>query len=209
MPSGYTAKMYEGEDQSFDDFVMSCARGMGALITMRDEPMDAPIPDAFEPSDYHAKAIEDAEWRLRNLDTVSDESARLQADQEYQQAHAAWMESRRKEAELRERYVAMLAKVQAWEPPTPDHVHFKEFMVEQLTGSIDFDCPSDWPTWRPEPQPKSIEEWKSEKRAKAERDLTYHSEEHAKEIARARERTEWVTALRLSLLAQSVIDERP
>lgn len=53
MPTGYTANVPDGI--TFEQFVWQCARGMGALVMMRDEPTGAPIPERFEPSDYNAK----------------------------------------------------------------------------------------------------------------------------------------------------------
>jgi hypothetical protein len=37
MPTGYTAAIKDGI--SFEKFVWDCARGMGALVMMRDEPL--------------------------------------------------------------------------------------------------------------------------------------------------------------------------
>lgn len=51
MPTGYTADLHDGKDVTFDQFVKQCARGMGALVTLRDAPWDAPLPERFEPSD--------------------------------------------------------------------------------------------------------------------------------------------------------------
>jgi hypothetical protein len=59
MPTGYTAKLYDG-DQKFQDFAMECARAFGALIEMRDEPMNAKIPETFEPSEHHVNGLERA-----------------------------------------------------------------------------------------------------------------------------------------------------
>jgi hypothetical protein len=56
MPTGYTAKLME-EGQSFPEFAMRCARNFGALIMMRDESLDVPIPEQFEPSDYYRKKL--------------------------------------------------------------------------------------------------------------------------------------------------------
>ena len=59
MPTGYTAKLME-QGQTFPEFIMSCARAFGALIMMRDDPANAPIPEKFEPSDYHVRALKKA-----------------------------------------------------------------------------------------------------------------------------------------------------
>ena len=57
MPTGYTLELYDGKDITFEEFVLKCARAFGALINMRDEPRDAPIPERFEPSYYHLKEL--------------------------------------------------------------------------------------------------------------------------------------------------------
>jgi len=60
MPTGYTYPVVEGKITEFSDFALSCARAFGALITMRDDPHDTPIPETFEPSDYNAKKLAEA-----------------------------------------------------------------------------------------------------------------------------------------------------
>ena len=67
MPTGYTAELME-KGEPFNRFVMRCARAFGALIDLRDAQMDAPIPEKFEPSDYHVKALAKALAELERLD---------------------------------------------------------------------------------------------------------------------------------------------
>jgi hypothetical protein len=64
MPTGFTADICKGAEVSFEDFAMTCARAFGALYSMRDEPMDAPIPETFVASGYHADELEKAKARL-------------------------------------------------------------------------------------------------------------------------------------------------
>lgn len=52
--------MADNENFTFPEFAMRCARNFGALIMMRDEPLDAPIPEKFEPSGYYKKEYEKA-----------------------------------------------------------------------------------------------------------------------------------------------------
>lgn len=54
MPTGYTANIKNGI--TFEEFALDCARNFGALIIMRDEPKDAPIPEQFEASKHHEEA---------------------------------------------------------------------------------------------------------------------------------------------------------
>ena len=42
--------------------------------------------------------------------------------------------------QTRSRYEAMLEKVYAWKPPHDDFIKSKEFMIQQIKQSIEFDC---------------------------------------------------------------------
>jgi hypothetical protein len=196
MPTGYTACIGEGAD--FNKFALGCTRAFGALIMMRDEPGDAPIPERFEPSDYHAKAIKVAEASLRELDGMPLDEAERRANADYAQAMQRNREMIAKNDALRESYTAMLAKVAAWQAPTADHEGLKTFMREQITQSIDFDCSNEY-YLRNAPVKLTAMEWRSKQVEAARRDITYHSKEHADEVGRAATRTDWVKALRESL----------
>lgn len=195
MPTGYTAEVVDGKITDFPAFVMICARAFGALISMRDEPMDAPIPDEIKPSNYYVRKVEDRSRELGAVQKMTDAEARTAAEAD----HAKALKSRsdylaRQDAEAA-RINAMLAQVRAWTPPTPDHTEMKKFMIEQLTislpGSYVPAMPEllDGPTWRQ----RKIDELAVEiARSKDERD---------KENERAAKRTKWVKDLRASLAA--------
>jgi hypothetical protein len=204
MPTGYTAAVQDGEITEFSEFAMSCARAFGACITMRDDPADAPIPEAFEPSSYHAKALEVAQAELAALEAMTEAEQEAAARAAYEIEARAWDEYEDKKFQSRLRYVAMLEKVQAWSAPTPGHVEFKNFMIEQLQESIDFDCHR---TSSKRPEPVETKAWLAEKRASLNRDIAFCANEQAEEIERARKRTEWVQALRNSLKAVATEDQ--
>jgi len=192
MPTGYTAKVCDGEVTEFRDFALSCARAFGALISMRDDPMDAAIPDAFAPSTYHADALVKAKARLRELEAMTPEQievAAFQAHEAEAKSTADFNASRTREDEnLR----AMLGKVRAWSPPTPEHKGLKEFMEQQIAVSMN--------TYRsPEPVRKSGPDWLKEQIAKEQWNIDYHTKEQREENERAAGRTAWVKALKESL----------
>ena len=196
MPTGYTSDLYEGKDVTVSDFILGCARAFGALVTMRDDRKDAPIPDEFPASDYHADAVATAEaWldEVRSMDT--DDIAEI-ADRDYSQSLNRWRERRAQAHDRRVRYERMLAEVRAWTPPTGEHVGLRDFMVEQLTRSIDFDCSM---TYDDRPTRLAPFEWRAQQIEKAQHDIEYHRREHEKEVQRATERSQWVQALRESL----------
>lgn len=193
MPTGYTHPVCEGKITEFSDFALSCARAMGALIMMRDEPADAPIPDEFKPSDWNEKRLAEARQRLAEIEAMTPEQVATACDEYYAQQLRSHEEYEAKEELAEQRLSAMLEKVQAWAPPTNEHVRFKEFMVEQLTISMRG-------TYRATPPAKMTpSEWQQRQIDSLHRDIGYHAAEQAKEEERARGRTEWVKALRTSL----------
>ena len=113
--------------------------------------------------------------------------------------HAKAMESRAKylldkDAEAA-RLNAMLLKVHQWQPPTPDHVEMKKFMIDQLTISLPGNYTPSFPvamggvSWRK----KTIDDLSAE--------IVRNQKEREKEIERAAGRTKWVQELRSSLAA--------
>lgn len=73
MPTGFTAIIEEKEDLTFEEFALRCARGMGALIMMRDDPMSAEVPDHFPLDDYHGRSLEDQAKKLLELRAMTRE----------------------------------------------------------------------------------------------------------------------------------------
>lgn len=194
MPTGYTAALYDGKPQSFEEFLFTCARAFGALVIMRDDPLDAPFPDEFKPSDYHAKALQLAEADLADLKSLSSE----EIEERWKREDAARQERNQSNTEKCNaravRYDEMLTAAEEWTPPTPDHSELKAFMIDQLKQSIDFDCKvfliEGFST---------AEDWYADAVKDAERRLSYHTIENQKELDRTRSRNEWIKALRESL----------
>jgi hypothetical protein len=196
MATGYTAAIADGI--SFPTFALQCARAFGALVMMRDDPSDAPIPEQFAPSNYHANALIDLQATMVRLDGMSHEQAAEAATADYNHA-CEYRKARIAEKEaLRTKYEAMLAQVQAWPVPTPDHVGLKDFMVTQIEQSIEWDCKV-----YPEEAPRQFSgaEWLSNQIAETRRLIAYHEKEDREERERTATRNAWVKALRDSLAA--------
>lgn len=194
MPTGYTAQI--GDGISFEKFVWSCARGFGALILMRDDPSDAPIPERFEPTDYHQQQLVTLKAELARLDGMSREDAEREATEQYNNKMAYRAKRAAELKALRSKYEAMLAQVEAWTPPTPEHQGLKDFMTSQIKESIDWDCrifPEDAPRQR------TGGDWLSEQIIETRRFIAYHEEQNAKEVERTESRNKWIAALRQSL----------
>lgn len=194
MPTGYTHPVVNGEITEFPEFAMSCARAFGALISMRDAPMDADIPDEFKPSDYSAKKLIEAKTRLKKLRALSPAEMQRGADESYAVQLKAHLDYRAQMKLENDRLDAMLKQVRSWRPPTSEHMGIKEFMIEQLTSSK-----HDMKWGSEEPVKQSAEDWLAAEISSVERDISYHSTEDEKEKDRATGRTEWVRQLRASL----------
>jgi hypothetical protein len=203
MPTGYTADVVDGKIVSLRDFALLCARGMGALITMRDDPFDAPIPERFEPSDYHTQKLEAVRAERQRLYNMTNAEAEAAARAEFDEKVAAKAQWEAGKVETRNRYNAMIAKVVQWEG-APEGL--KEFMLEQLRSGRDFDCP-DRDTYWDEPVEKTGAEWRGDRLAKVQREIEYHAVEGAKERERTEGRNAWIAQLRASLPAS--VDTHP
>lgn len=196
MPTGYTATLME-KGQTFQEFIMGCARAFGALIEMRDSPNDAPIPDKFEPSDYHAKRIIESREKLAKLKAMTDSEK-----ESFGQAEKAadiqriekWLE---KDIAQNKRLEDMAAQVQSWNPPTPDHRGLKDFMLHQISISksgVDYIQSS-----LAEATAKPATAYYVAAVSEAARNIKYHTEENTKEIERVNGRSEWLQQLRASI----------
>lgn len=196
MPTGYTADIKDGI--TFQTFALNCARAFGACVTLRDEPGGSEnIPAAFEPSDYHLKAVQQARDEMAALQAMTPEQQDRAANEAWDRAETARVQRLEEQRTTRAAYLVMLAKAKAWVSPSPDHDRLKEFMVEQITKSIDFDCDESYII---QPTPRATgAEWAATQAACLNRDIAYHEKEHASEVERAASRTRWVQALRQSL----------
>jgi hypothetical protein len=197
MPSGYTSDIYNGKEVSGKDFLLTCARAFGACIEMRDEDSDVPIPEKFEISDYHEKNFKNAQEELEKYKTMSIEEAELLSQTEFQKDQDYRSEEIKKINLLKERYKRTLSEVRNWTPPTDEHKELKEFTIDQLKQSIDFDCDI---SYLEKPKKRLVgQEWLNSKIKECYRDVEYHAKEHLEEIERTDGRNNWIKQLRESL----------
>ncbi len=193
MATGYTHKIADGI--SFNEFVMSCARAFGALVTMKDEDADAKIP-VFEASSYHVEAIKAAKTGLAKMEAMSESKATTEA----RKAHKATLDANlvgvRKAEYLKKQYQGMLNHVKNWHPPTTEHQGLKDFMAEQITTSISHDCDT---SYYKDPCLLTGKAWKRKQIKRFRWDLDYHTKENAEDIERTSGRNDWVRELQESL----------
>ena len=189
MPTGYTYGVQEGKVTTLEDYTKACARAF--LWQARDSSEDDLIKLVKgAESSYHQKEYDAALKKLTQLNVYNDQDwkmlhkIKLDEEDKREKDHKARMA-----LELA-RYQDMRAKVEAWSPPTSKHVEIKNFMIEQLNKSIEFDqydfhraVDDDW------------EEFKRKELSDANRSVEYHRQELKSEKERATKWLEWVTQL--------------
>jgi len=198
MPTGYTSKIYEGEDVSGKEFIMTCARAFGALIEMRDEPLDARIPEELKVDTYHEKQLERSKQELDKYKNMSIEEAQKLVDKNYKKRIEENNKYYKEKLELKDRYEKVLVEVEAWKLPSPDHQSLKNYAIDQLNKSIDFDC-SGIENYEKEIKKETPEEYIQLKIDKCLWDIEYHQREWDNEVKRVNERNLWIKQLRNSL----------
>lgn len=197
MPTGYTHIVAENDNFTFPEFALRCARAFGALVMMREEPLDAPIPEKLNPSEYYRKKYEKAKTEYENF--IANPPTEDDLEKQYDEYVAKETEetnaiSADKDVKRR-RYNAMLLKVLKWQPPTSEHEGLKKFMIDQLHDSIDADC-SEY-----QPLISNKEEWIAIHRSGKylKEILDYYSKQWTKEVEITNSRNQWLKELRDSL----------
>lgn len=194
MPTGYTSVVADG-DVSLKTFVLRCARAFGPCAFMRDEPLDVPPPTLVKPSKYHADALEEASARLEALESMDGDEKKAATQRHNEEARFNVEQSNKTNQTMLMRYTMLLAQVAAWVPPSADHYALKDFMLKQLSESMEYDCaPGErtYEDWTPD-------KWYSEELTRARWDVEYHLKEYEASVARANTGTQWLRDLYASL----------
>jgi hypothetical protein len=202
MPTGYTAVLCE-KGQSFQDFAIRCAHAFGALIELRDEPLDAPIPDNIGDSSYYEKALAGAIAKRDELAAMTPEQAAEHGRQLREQDIQRLNKTIAEHIVIRDRLAVMVKQVKGWLPPTKDHDGLKKFMLQQLETSSSDGDPSYFEKALAGAKERSAEDYHLAEVRQAEQDIEYYRKKAAEDDARNKERREWISALRQSLAGDS------
>jgi len=196
MPTGYTHEITE-RDVSFEEFVWTCAHGIGAFIMSRDDSFDAPLPLEYKASEYHKEGIEEAEKRIAEINKISDSALKKKLVAQ-QKKDKKYHESELKKAEIElERVKVIIHGIIRWVLPTKEHKGFKDFMIEQISlqegeskNSVEYHKKA-----LAELKEINVENYRTQELADATRDLEYHKKHWQEEQDRTKERNEWIKAL--------------
>ena len=199
MPSSYTSDIYYEKDVILKEFALKCARNFGALVHMRDESLDTPIRLKNLEDSYHKKRIEELESELENLKSNPKSIKDLEKEYNLEILKIKDEDEKRnkKIMDLKYRYESLLKQVEAWVPPTSEHINLKKFMIQQLMESIEYDC-IEYSQLTHFP---SKEDWIKERMSNSQlyKDLEYYKTEFEKYKKHAIKSNEWIIQLEESL----------
>lgn len=197
MPTGYTHGVQEGKITSLRVYALTCARAFGALIMLREESSDAPIPEKFEPdTQYHDDALTITNAALAEIPALSADECDKRSAAEFEAALKSHTDRQIEKGRQKDRYEEMLGRVSKWEVPA-DLDGLKDFMASQLRQSIDFDCSG---SYRPDvPIRLTGEQWREKALSAASHDMAYHTVKRQEEIDRVEGRNKWLAQLRAAL----------
>lgn len=137
MANAYTAVLNSGE-QEFKEFVMRCARGMGAFINQRDESLDTGLRKLGPDTDYYNRIIDKTQEKHDEFVSLTENEQQSLYKKYVDDTKAAYEERENARKELRARYAKMLAEVIAWDIPESLET-LRSFMEQQLRDSIKHD----------------------------------------------------------------------
>lgn len=198
MPTGYTSKIHDGKEVTAKEFIMDCSRAFGALIMMRDAPMDTPIPERFEPSMYAKEKAVELKNELARVQSLSEQEAMSEMESAYRKRADAEFAYYNNQSILADRYKKLIEQVEKWNPPTDDHRELKEFCLKQLNESLSFDCLRiDKPYVAPDKP--ILDKWLNERIDGLTQEIAYYEKSHREEVERTEKRNEWLKQLRDSL----------
>lgn len=140
MPTGYTYGVQEGSMTTLDAFAKECARAF--LWQARDSNEKDLIKLVATPNDseYQVNQLIKAKENLKELQGLTETEWLTRYEEERRDDIRRQHERNERIKIEQARYDAMIEKVKAWTPPTEQHQDLKEFMLDQLVKSLDFDC---------------------------------------------------------------------
>ena len=199
MPSGYTEGVASGKVTEFKEYALLCARAFGACLSLRDEPLSSEIPE-FKVSDHYLRRIKEAEEKIASLLSMTQQDKEENFNKYVSDIVKSAEEKLSERTEIKQRYEKMLEQARNFYPPSPEHYHYKSFMIEQLEQSIVWDCSDDYYLSQvAEIKSLSLEQWFYLQLDTAQSDLDYYKEQWQEEQDRVDHNNRWVKQLKESL----------
>lgn len=200
MPSSYTAYILEDKLSKPSDFAKLCARAFGACINQRDDSLDVPLEIPKPDTEYHEKEIKTAEKQVKKLRGMTKAQKITYGSKILKERIKSAKQSIAEKQKNKEKLQAVLDWVQTYNPPTPEHVHFKEFMVQQVTDTMNWDGDASYheEALKNYSEMSPLKIW-ADHLESAKDDIVYHEKNIREEIERANSRADWIAKLVESL----------
>lgn len=136
MPTGYTSYIKDGKITSGKEFLKLCTRAFGIAVDLKDESLDVPTPNHFEPHPYYEKAYKDSLASREKAYSMTLEEVKEDIISKYDdnKGRAAKILEWYKDED--KKYLKVREEVEKWIPPTPEHENLKKFCLEQIDMSL-------------------------------------------------------------------------
>lgn len=185
MPTGYTSGILDGKITTFSQFAKLCMSAFGAEITPR------------TPSDYYSKEIEKAKQLLKDAETLSDEVIVQNRKSELENSKEYHLKAIAKAKVDTKNLNDILKDVRNWQPPTSEHTGIKNFMIEQIQTTINFDCKTKFnydelAKIELELLNLNAHEIRKDMIAKAKKDFEYYTKNYNEDVERCDKSNQWV-----------------
>lgn len=200
MANGYTWLVREGKVTTLREFALRCSGMIGYNYVLAREGVEQPALVKQVVNDYYIQAVVEARADVAKYDAMTLAEAATELRQTcgtFAKQTTEYVEDQEKAIS---RFVGMRAKVEAWNPPTPDHEEFKAALLRELDQAISYAhrCYKNQVTAIPQPV-TDVEKWLDIRRKCCRERLAEVEAELAAQEKRVDEANEWNRALVASL----------
>lgn len=136
MPTRYTSYIKDGKITSGKEFLKLCTRAFGIAIDLKDESLDVPTPNHFEPDTYYEKAYKDSLASREKAYSMTFEEAKEDMISKFKNNKASAERCLKDYKNEDKKYLKVREEVEKWIPPTQEHEGLKKFCLEQIDMSL-------------------------------------------------------------------------
>ena len=136
MPTRYTYYINDGEITSGKEFLKLCTRAFGIAIDLKDESLDVPTPNHFEPDPYYEKRYKESLASREKAYNMTLEEAKEYMIYKFKNNKISAKRCFKEYKDEDEKYLKVREEVEKWIPPTPKHENLKKFCLNQIDMSL-------------------------------------------------------------------------
>ena len=140
--TGYTYEIKDNKVKSLKDFALLCCRNFGIFAEYRDEPIDK-IIEKVEVNQYYIDAVEKAQKEWDDFSKDKEKRTYEEAEQAFNENLVKTFRSYENDYEENKLFVdkckSLLKEAEEWKVPSEEYLKLKDFMIDQLQSTINFD----------------------------------------------------------------------